>query len=66
MNDITSDIRMLYHIKKVVLEKLEKIIEGCDNVKDSEETHKDAKSLADAVRKDCLAIVIFLGSIAID
>jgi hypothetical protein len=57
---------MLYHIKKVVLEKLEKMIEGCDNVKDSEEIHKDAKSLADAVRKDCQAIVIFLGSIAID
>jgi hypothetical protein len=66
MNDITSDIRMLYHIKKVVLEKLEKMIEGCDNVKDSKEIHKDAKSLADAVGKDCQAIVMFLGSIAID
>jgi len=66
MSDITSDIRMLYHIKRVVLEKLEKIIEGCDNVKGSEEIHKDAKSLADAVGKDCQAIVIFLGSIAID
>jgi hypothetical protein len=39
---------------EVLLRKnLEKIIEGCTNVKEDKKIHKDAKSLATEVIKDC-------------
>lgn len=39
---------------EIVLQKnLEKIIEGCTNVKEDKNIHKDAKSLATEVIKDC-------------
>jgi hypothetical protein len=39
---------------EILLRKnLEKIIEGCTNVKEDKTIHKDAKSLATEVIKDC-------------
>jgi len=41
---------------KIILSRLKKIIEGCENVQNTESIHKDAKSLAREVKKDCQAI----------
>ena len=47
-----SDINQQATIER--MQKIfEKIIEGCRNVKQTPEIHKDAKNLASAVIRDC-------------
>jgi len=43
-------------LMQMALDTLEKIIEGCGSVKEENEIHADAKSLATEVRKDCFKI----------
>lgn len=38
--------------EEAIKQALEKIIDGCENVKENKEIHKDAKSLAKLVTKD--------------
>ena len=40
-----------------VIESLEKIIEGCRNVKEETGIHSDAKSLATQVIRDCNLLI---------
>lgn len=47
MNDIEEKIKF----------KLNKMIEGCRNVKGESDIHKDAKSLATEVIRDCYAML---------
>jgi len=42
---------------QAVLDGLEKIVEGCGNVKTETGLHKDAKDLAALVRKDCHPLI---------
>lgn len=39
------------------IEKLKKIIEGCENVYKEPDSHEEAKWLAREVRKDCLEVL---------
>jgi len=44
-------------IEEKIKFKLNKMIEGCRNVKSDSDIHEDAKSLATAVIRDCYAIL---------
>ena len=57
---MTTDKEMLYHTRVLVEQTMEKMIEGCRNVKQERGIHDDAKSLATQVIKDCNTLLIFL------
>jgi len=43
--------------KDVLVAKLDRIIEGCRNVKEDPDVHEETKKLASLVIKDCLEIL---------
>jgi hypothetical protein len=50
----------LQDMRVMTIEMMKKIIEGCTNVRDEEDIHKDAKDLATEVIKDCRNVLLFL------
>lgn len=50
----------LRKVAQKTLKELEKIVEGCGNVKTEPGLHKDAKDLATLVRKDCHPLITAL------
>ena len=55
--------RQLEVLKSMLLltvQTIENMIEGCRNVKEDKELHKDAKNLARLVIKDCNTLLLFI------
>jgi hypothetical protein len=53
MTDADKDYRLL------VKQTMEKMIEGCINVKEETDLHKDAKDLAKLIIHDCKTLLMF-------
>ena len=52
--DALKDMRLL------TIQTMEKIIEGCMNIREDDHIHKDAKELAGFVIKDCKGLLLFI------
>ena len=52
--DVLMDMRLL------TIQTMEKIIEGCMNIREDDHIHKDAKELARLVIKDCKGLLLFI------
>jgi hypothetical protein len=52
--------QMLHHKLVLVQQTMERVIQGCQNVKEEEGLHKDAKSLAKLVIKECNTLLKFV------
>jgi hypothetical protein len=50
----------LYYTQVLVQQTMEKMIEGCSNVKSEAGLHKDAKVLATEIIKDCNTLLMFI------
>jgi hypothetical protein len=57
---MTADKEMLHHTRVLVQQTMEKMIEGCRNVKQKRGVHDDAKSLATQVIRDCNTLLMFV------
>ena len=55
-----TDTEMLYHTRVLVQQTMEKMIEGCRNVKQERGIHDDAKSLATEIIRDCNTLLMFV------
>jgi hypothetical protein len=53
-------LEVLKDIRVLTVQTLEKMIEGCRNVKEDNRLHKDAKDLATFVIKDCNNLLLFI------
>ena len=57
---MTEDKEMLYHIRVLVQQTMEKMIDGCRNVKEDRRIHNDAKLLATEIIRDCNTLLMFV------
>jgi len=55
-----TDTEMLYHTRVLVQQTIEKMMEGCRNVKQERGIHDDAKSLATEIIRDCNTLLMFV------
>jgi hypothetical protein len=55
-----TDAEMLYHTRVLVQQTIEKMMEGCRNVKQERGIHDDAKSLATEIIRDCNTLLMFV------
>ena len=53
-------LEVLKDMRVLTVQTVEKIIEGCRNVKEDKGLHKDAKDLATLVIKDCNNLLQFI------
>jgi len=53
-------LEVLKDMRVLTVQTVEKIIEGCKNVKEDKDLHKDAKDLARLVIKDCNNLLLFI------
>jgi hypothetical protein len=53
-------LKVLKDMRVLTVQTVERIIEGCKNVKEDKDLHKDAKDLARLVIKDCNNLLLFI------
>jgi hypothetical protein len=53
-------LEVLKDMRVLTVQTIERIIEGCKNVKEDKDLHKDAKDLARLVIKDCNNLLLFI------
>ena len=58
--DIINELNLLKDQRVLVIQTVEKIIEGCSNVREDKDLHKDAHHLARLVIQDCRGLLMFI------
>ena len=53
-------LALLKDMRVLTIQTVEKIIEGCENVREDKGLHKDAKDLAKLVIQDCNGLLLFI------
>jgi hypothetical protein len=59
-NALRRELSLLKDQRVLVIQTVEKIIEGCSNVREDNDIHKDAKQLARLVLQDCRGLLMFI------
>ena len=57
---LRKELSLLKDQRVLVTQTVEKIIEGCSNVREDNDIHKDAKHLARLVMQDCRGLLMFI------
>ena len=57
---LRRELSLLKDQRVLVIQTVEKIIEGCSNVREDNDLHKDAKHLARLVMQDCRGLLMFI------
>ena len=57
---LRRELSLLKDQRVLVIQTVEKIIEGCSNVREDNDIHKDAKHLARLVMQDCRGLLMFI------
>ena len=57
---LRRELSLLKDQRVLVTQTVEKIIEGCSNVREDNDIHKDAKHLARLVMQDCRGLLMFI------
>ena len=57
---LRRELSLLKDQRVLVIQTVEKIIEGCSNVREDNAIHKDAKHLARLVMQDCRGLLMFI------
>ena len=57
---LRRELSLLKDQRVLVIQTDEKIIEGCSNVREDNDLHKDAKHLARLVMQDCRGLLMFI------
>ena len=55
-----NELSLLKDQRVLVIQTVEKIIEGCGNVRKDNDIHKDAHHLARLVIQDCRGLLMFI------
>ena len=56
----TRELDLLKSMRLLTIQTMEKMVEGCETVRNEKDIHKDAKDLARLVIKDCNNLLLFL------
>jgi hypothetical protein len=59
-NALKKEISLLKDQRVLVIQTVEKIIEGCVHVREDNDIHKDAHHLARLVMQDCRGLLMFI------
>lgn len=59
-NALRRELSLLKDQRVLVIQTVEKIIEGCGNVREDKDIHKDAHHLARLVMQDCRGLLMFI------
>ena len=59
-NALKKELSLLKDQRVLVIQTVEKIIEGCVHVREDNDIHKDAKQLARLVLQDCRGLLMFI------
>ena len=57
---LRRELSLLKDQRVLVIQTVEQIIEGCSNVREDNNIHKDAKHLARLVMQDCRGLLMFI------
>ena len=59
-NALKRELSLLKDQRVLVIQTVEKIIEGCGHVREDNDIHKDAHHLARLVMQDCRGLLMFI------
>jgi hypothetical protein len=59
-NALKKELSLLKDQRVLVIQTVEKIIEGCVHVREDNDIHKDAHHLARLVMQDCRGLLMFI------
>ena len=58
--DANRELDLLKDMRVLTIQTMEKIIEGCQFVREDKDLHKDAHDLARLVLHDCKTLLLFI------